>query len=253
METVKIKKETFDKVANFKSKNPDCKNFDDALGLMISDLENSVQIQKDEAIRFQNGLHDKNNQLEKMQKELNSMIEAGTHGTEEQANEIARLQNEIADLKNQKAKDEQTIYKLENENINNEAEIDSLNEQISSMQNEQNANGIDATKYTLEIDALHEKNNQLQSRINEYEQADANGKIQLLQPVKQIMDLVAHKLSGKYKQTISVTDIINKMVLRYNVERWTEWFYPFCVSDVEIKQITGKTTDELKEFFNSKK
>lgn len=249
METVKIKKETFDKIANFKSKNPECKNFDDALGLLISDLENSVQEHKNEMIKFQNGLHDKNRELEAKQKEMNSLIEAGTNGTEKQAAEIQRLTDVLAEQN--KKYDE-----LVNERNNLEEQLrihvgknDSLEEELQQIKN---ADGMESTSYQLQIDKLNETINSLQSKLSEYENTDNSNKITLLPAVQQIMDLVADKLTKKYGKPVCVVDIINKMVLRYNVERWTEWFYPFCISDSEIKQITGKSTEELKQFFNGK-
>lgn len=263
METVKIRKETFDKIANFKSKNPECKNFDDALGLLISDLENEVKVQKEESVRFQNGLHDKNRELEKLTKEKNALIEAGTNGTEEQAlainnlnDTVAKQQTTIAELQVQNKNLEEQLQKQVGENYTLQEQLqkhvgenDSLHEQLQQLKN---ADGMESTAYQLQIDKLNETINSLQAKLLEYENTDKTNKIQLLPPVQQIMDLVAEKLSKKYNATVYVADIINKMVLRYNVERWTEWFYPFCISDAEIKQITGKTTEELKQFFNGK-
>jgi len=43
-------------------------------------------------------------------------------------------------------------------------------------------------------------------------------------------------------------DIFLDMFIRYTVEQYAEWFYPFCINDKDFKELTGYTQKELKQW-----
>lgn len=49
-----------------------------------------------------------------------------------------------------------------------------------------------------------------------------------------LLEKTAEKLTTKYNRTISPMEILVDMFMRYTLERWNEWFYPFQLKDAEI-------------------
>lgn len=65
-----------------------------------------------------------------------------------------------------------------------------------------------------------------------------------------LMRLTVERLNNKYNTTDNIDDLLTKMFLRYTVERLTQWFYPWVLTDKDIEQQTGVTTSGWKQFLN---
>lgn len=61
-----------------------------------------------------------------------------------------------------------------------------------------------------------------------------------------LLQEVTRRLSSP-ENTVTIKDILLDMFLRYEVQRYNEWFYPFVISDDEFLQITGYTRKQLKK------
>lgn len=61
-----------------------------------------------------------------------------------------------------------------------------------------------------------------------------------------LMKEVTRRLSTP-ESTVTIKDILLDMFLRYEVQRYNEWFYPMVIKDEEFKQITGYERKELKK------
>ena len=68
-----------------------------------------------------------------------------------------------------------------------------------------------------------------------------------------LMRLTVERLNNKYNTTDNIDDLLTKMFLRYTVERLTQWFYPWVLTDKDIEQQTGVTTSGWKQFLNGGK
>lgn len=68
-----------------------------------------------------------------------------------------------------------------------------------------------------------------------------------------LMRLTVERLNNKYSTTDNIDDLLTKMFLRYTVERLTQWFYPWVLTDKDIEQQTGVTTSGWKQFLNGGK
>lgn len=68
-----------------------------------------------------------------------------------------------------------------------------------------------------------------------------------------LMRLTVERLNSKYSTTDNIDDLLTKMFLRYTVERLTQWFYPWVLTDKDIEQQTGVTTSGWKQFLNGGK
>lgn len=65
-----------------------------------------------------------------------------------------------------------------------------------------------------------------------------------------LMRLTVERLNNKYNTNDNIDDLLTKMFLRYTVERLTQWFYPWVLTDKDIEQQTGVTTSGWKQFLN---
>ncbi|MBQ8721233.1 MAG: hypothetical protein IJY67_03685 [Paludibacteraceae bacterium] len=68
-----------------------------------------------------------------------------------------------------------------------------------------------------------------------------------------LMRLTVERLNNKYNTNDNIDDLLTKMFLRYTVERFTQWFYPWVLTDKDIEQQTGVTTSGWKQFLNGGK
>ena len=68
-----------------------------------------------------------------------------------------------------------------------------------------------------------------------------------------LMQLTITRLNQKYNINDTISDLLCKMFLRYTVERLTQWFYPWVLTDNDIEQQTGVTTRGWKQFINGGK
>jgi hypothetical protein len=55
----------------------------------------------------------------------------------------------------------------------------------------------------------------------------------------------ANRLSKKYNKVISAESILLNMFMRYTVEQYNQWFYPFVISSNEIEKLTGYSNREI--------
>jgi hypothetical protein len=61
----------------------------------------------------------------------------------------------------------------------------------------------------------------------------------------QLLTETARLLSEKYATTVTMKDILLDMFIRYTVEQYAEWFYPFVINGDQFTAITGKTQKQL--------
>ena len=62
----------------------------------------------------------------------------------------------------------------------------------------------------------------------------------------------AKLLSEKYGTTVTMKDILLDMFIRYTVDQYAQWFYPFVVKEDQFEIITGKTQNQLKQWLKTK-
>lgn len=68
-----------------------------------------------------------------------------------------------------------------------------------------------------------------------------------------LMQLTITRLNQRYNTNDTISDLLSKMFLRYTVERFTQWFYPWVLTDSDIEQQTGVTARDWKQFINGGK
>lgn len=63
--------------------------------------------------------------------------------------------------------------------------------------------------------------------------------------VVDLLELTARKLSDKYNKEVTPMQVMVDMFLRYTIERWNQWFYPFVVKDDDIIRLAQKYNPEI--------
>ena len=64
--------------------------------------------------------------------------------------------------------------------------------------------------------------------------------------VVDLLELTARKLSDKYNKKVTPMQVMVDMFLRYTIERWNQWFYPFVVKDDEIIRLAHQYNPDIK-------
>lgn len=73
------------------------------------------------------------------------------------------------------------------------------------------------------------------------------------EPTLSLLIEVKKRLSEIFGKDVTAADLFLDMFIRYNVEQYAEWFYPFTViKDTDFKNITGYTQKELKAWLSKK-
>ena len=60
-----------------------------------------------------------------------------------------------------------------------------------------------------------------------------------------LMKETEQSLSATHKKEVTREDILKDMFMRYTILKWTEWFYPFCISNNRIVELSKSVNPEL--------
>ena len=63
---------------------------------------------------------------------------------------------------------------------------------------------------------------------------------------EKLLAALCHRLTEKYGKKIKPSQVIEDYLIRYNVQRWSEWFHPFVLSDKEMLAIAQQVNPEIK-------
>lgn len=86
-----------------------------------------------------------------------------------------------------------------------------------------------------EIESLKSNNDNLKMAV--LEDKTKNYLVPKSKVIDALMELTVERLTEKLKQEITPAHIFTDMFLRYTIEKKARWFYPFVISDAEIKEI----------------
>lgn len=240
MEKINVSNEIFKKISEVK-KEKNLNGHSAALDVLITDLENSLKAKTEDAERWQNGLHAKNHEIDSYKKRIIELEEQEKKATELEET-VAHQNEELKKLRENIGTDNsEVVAKLEAEKADLQAQLDAANQRA-------NKNGENSTLIQIEVDKLREENEILKSNLAAHETNSSD--VTLTVPAKNILEVVAARLSERYGKPIQINDIVDKMILRYNIEQYTSWFYPFVIEREEIESLTGKTRQEWLKFFN---
>ena len=136
---------------------------------------------------------------------------------------------------------ENKVSQLENERIRLEDERKSLENKVFQMENERiqmENNGI-----RLENERISLENEDIWLKI----------KRNITPFSAYLLENTAEKLSARYNKDVKPLQILIDMFMRYTIEKWSQWFYPFVLSDKEILEIAQQINPEIKHINEIKK
>ena len=70
--------------------------------------------------------------------------------------------------------------------------------------------------------------------------------ITLHTPAKEILEESCKRLATLFNREVTPADLLLDVFVRYSIEQYNEWFFPFVIKPYEMKQLTGYTAEELK-------
>lgn len=120
------------------------------------------------------------------------------------------------------------------------SDLEKTNEQYNELQNQLATAKTENEHLSKSLEEISEKllPNDVICRLSAQEHA--------------LLDTTLQRLSEKHGIEITGSDLLRKIFLRYTIERYTEWFYKFVISDRDIEQITGISVSDWKAFLNGK-
>jgi hypothetical protein len=142
--------------------------------------------------------------------------------------QVANLESEVTDYLNDNAQTVQFITSLR-QTLNLDADVDTTGDAIIA-----------------EIKATQQR--AMNALISQRPLQEDEILFSIPQPHLALLQETAKRLSTD-TVTVSIKDILLDMFLRYTVEQFSEWFYPFQINgDTDFKKVTGHTQKELKQW-----
>lgn len=129
---------------------------------------------------------------------------------------------------------ENLVEGLKNRSLEMNERIEKEREKVKSLQEENRLFGTE--------------NELLKSQLINQALTENQLLLNLPDAVVKMLNLTAERLTEKYQVAITPQDVLVKIFVRYTVERFTNWFYNFVLTDVDIEACSGKTVSEWKAF-----
>ena len=144
------------------------------------------------------------------------------------------LENKVSQLENERIRLEDERIRLENDGIRLEDERKSLENKVFQMENE---------RIQMENNGIRLENERIWLKI----------KRNITPFSAYLLENTAEKLSSRYNKEVKPLQILIDMFMRYTIEKWSQWFYPFVLSDKEILEIAQQINPEIKHINEIKK
>lgn len=209
-----------------------------------SEIDNKTLLDNIEGLEREKAmLIEQKERAEQEKTQASQQLEQATADKKTLEDKIALLEAENQKLKEDSAAFEKNFIPPTEENV----EINSLKEQISQLTTERDQAKIDTINALSELQKATEENKQLNSKINKLQNQETGI---ILEPfVKDYLNLLAQKLSKKFKKDVTPAQIVSDYIIRYNLtERWTEWFHPWVMTEQDAITVMKQFKPEVKSF-----
>lgn len=139
------------------------------------------------------------------------------------------LQTKQAANENMEAEYEQKITELQAELQTAREELDLARETNRELAE----NGHAATEQAARLQS------EMEQAMNTIE------KLQLKPFPARLLELTAEKLSLRYSKQVTPTEILSDMFLKYTIQQYNVWFYPFVLSDKVIVSVANSINPQI--------
>lgn len=114
-----------------------------------------------------------------------------------------------------------------------------LKEEIASLQRKLSENNDTITRLRSDYECLQRDYTSKQQEVNTLEKdlstAENRSVLDFMKPFPaRLLALTAERLSQKYKREVTPIQVLGDMFLRYTIEKWSEWFYPWVLTEADI-------------------
>lgn len=211
-----------------------------------ADMETLLQNLKAKEVETK-GLYDQINSLKETIKELQSNNETLNE-------EITSIKDMNTNLSQSNDALSEQLKNLQNDNSelaaqaksSTDEQLQSLNEQLENLRKENQDNYTSANKTQLALDEAEKTIEQLKEQLDRAEKKTAG--IRLSPFATKVLNELSKRLTKKYSKEISVRLIIEDYVVRYNLQRRTEWFHPFVLSKDDLVKIAQTISPKITSF-----
>ncbi|MBR2369703.1 MAG: hypothetical protein IKA83_06065 [Paludibacteraceae bacterium] len=126
----------------------------------------------------------------------------------------------------------------------------SLTEEVESLQRKLSENNEKTTRLQSDYECLQRDYTSKQQEVNTLEKdlftAENRSVLDFMKPFPaRLLALTAERLSQKYNREVTPIQVLGDMFLRYTIEKWSEWFYPWVISEDEIVAIAHEINPEI--------
>lgn len=125
-----------------------------------------------------------------------------------------------------------------------------LTEEVASLQRKLSENNDTTTRLQSDYECLQRDYTSKQQEVNTLEKdlftAENRSVLDFMKPFPaRLLALTAERLSQKYNREVTPIQVLGDMFLRYTIEKWSEWFYPWVISEDEIVAIAHEINPEI--------
>lgn len=125
-----------------------------------------------------------------------------------------------------------------------------LTEEVASLQRKLSENNDTTTRLQSDYECLQRDYTSKQQEVNTLEKdlftAANRSVLDFMKPFPaRLLALTAERLSQKYNREVTPIQVLGDMFLRYTIEKWSEWFYPWVISEDEIVAIAHEINPEI--------
>lgn len=146
--------------------------------------------------------------------------------TPETTSKLEELQNTIEQLQSEK---ESLLVRLQDY----ESKLDESNVNTARLQSDYDSKQED---YLQQITDLQEQVNT----------ANARTVLDFMDPFPaRLLNLTAKYLSERYNREVTPINVLVDMFIKYTIQKWSEWFYPWVLSDTEIVKEAQKFNKDI--------
>ncbi len=147
---------------------------------------------------------------------------------------------ELEQLKKDYNEVSETCKNLKEEVVRLQSKLSENNEKTTSLQADYDSK---LTDYLQQITELEEKVNKLTAYLSS---AENRSVLDFMKPFPaRLLALTAERLSQKYKREVTPIQVLSDMFIKYTIEKWSEWFYKWVLTEDEIVAIAHEINPEI--------
>lgn len=118
-----------------------------------------------------------------------------------------------------------------------------LTEEVESLQSKLSVNNDTITRLQRDYTSKQQEVNTLEKDLST---AENRSVLDFMKPFPaRLLALTAERLSQKYNREVTPIQVLGDMFLRYTIEKWSEWFYPWVLTEDEIVAIAHEINPEI--------